>query len=260
MGRDLQKPYSRSDYASALALNAAVKPFNLAVLFGVLAVGVFLIDAPIALTLAFALAVYAAACAVSFFDDDEAEKVLARERGERRAALEGRSPRVDPRMLAPEIRTHLAAAHDREARIRQAIEGTDLPYTEVLDEVDGFVRLMERTAGRAQLLYDALADNPPERVEQRLHEVKREGDPTRRELVEALTHQLHVQRRMHGQLVRFFDEMERVVIEMDTIRGQLLSVSASTDEQTRKELAGEVRSLREDMGALAEGMEEAYRP
>ena len=259
MAEDLQKPYSRSEYASALALNAAVKPFNLAVLFGVLVAGVVLIGCPVVLTLAFALAVYAAACAVTFFDDDEADRVLARERGERRAELEG-TPRVDPRMLAPEIRSHLAGAHDREARIRQAIEGTDLPYTEVLGEVDGFVRLMERTAARAQLLYDALADNPPEQVERRLHEVKRTNDPTRRELVEALTHQLEVQRRMHGQLVRFFDEMERVVVEMDTIRGQLLSVSASTDAQAQKELAGEVRSLREDMGALAEGMEEAYRP
>ena len=47
--------------------------------------------------------------------------------------------------------------------------------------------------------------------------------------IDALTHQLSVQRKMESQLARFYDEMERMVVELDTIRGSLVSVSASTD-------------------------------
>ena len=63
---------------------------------------------------------------------------------------------------------------------------------------------------------------------------------------------------MEVQLQRFYDEMERIVVELDTVRGNLVSVSASTDAAAQKELASEVRSLRERMGAVADGIGEAY--
>ena len=47
-------------------------------------------------------------------------------------------------------------------------------------------------------------------------------------------------------------------MELDTVRGNLVSVSASTDAANQQELAAEVRGLREEVGALAEGMSEAY--
>ncbi len=45
-----------------------------------------------------------------------------------------------------------------------------LPFAEVSEEIDRLVRLMEKTAARAQLLYDGLADNPPAAVEVRRRE------------------------------------------------------------------------------------------
>ena len=63
---------------------------------------------------------------------------------------------------------------------------------------------------------------------------------------------------MQAQLSRFGDEMERILVELDTIRGQAVSVSASTGAAKGHELAGDVRSLREQMGAVADGMAEAY--
>jgi hypothetical protein len=63
---------------------------------------------------------------------------------------------------------------------------------------------------------------------------------------------------MEGQLQRFYDEMERILVELDTVRGNLLSVSASSERANQERLAGDVRALREEVGAVAAGMSEAY--
>ena len=249
------EPYRRRDFAGALAANAAAKPFNVVVLVATMAAAVA-VGGSIGLALAVALLVYAAACVRTFFDEQEADAVLARVRSDRRERLTSGTPRLKLDELAPPIREHVRAARRRETTIREAIERSELPYEEVTVEVDGFVRAMERTAARAQTLYEALADNPPEHVEARLRQVK--GEPGREQLVEALEHQARVQRRMEGQLGRFYDEMERMTVELDTIRGSLLSLSASEGAETQTRLAGDVRSLRERMGTVADGMAEAY--
>jgi hypothetical protein len=76
--------------------------------------------------------------------------------------------------------------------------------------------------------------------------------------VEALASQLAVQRRMEVQLQGFYDGMERTLVELDTVRGNLISVAAvpMADHQTL--VAGEVRELRDDMDAVAEGVAAAY--
>ena len=165
---------------------------------------------------------------------------------------------MSPAALAPPIGGLLAGALHREARIRDAVERAELPYTEVLDEVERFVRAMEGTAARAQLLYEALAESPPAQVEARLAEVQAAGDPSRNELAAALTGQVAVLRRMERQLQAFYDQMEKILVELETVRGNLVSVSASTDAANSQQLAAEVRGLREEVGALADGMSEAY--
>ena len=249
------QPYRRREFAGALAANAAAKPFNVVVLIATMAAAVA-VGGTVGVALAVALLVYAAACLRTFFDEEEAEKVLARVRDDRRKQLTSDAPRVRLDELAPPIREHVRAARRREATLREAIERSELPYEEVSAEVDGFVRAMERTAARAQTLYEALADNPPEHVEARLAQVR--GEPGREALVEALEHQARVQRRMEHQLGRFYDEMERMTVELDTIRGSLVSLSASEGADAQERLAGDVRSLRERMGTVADGMAEAY--
>lgn len=248
------EPYRRRDFAGALAANAAAKSFNLAVLVATMAAAT-LVGASVLLALAVALIVYAVACARTFFDEEEADAVLARER-ERRLDRAPTAPALDAHGLAPPIREHVVAARRRERQIRDAVDRAELPYEEVSGEVDAFVRAMEGTAARAQTLYEALAETPPARVAARLEQVR--GEPGKQGLAEALEHQLRVQRRMEGQLRRFYDEMERMVIELDTVRGSLLTVSASEGSAAQSQLATEVRSLRERMGALADGMAEAY--
>ena len=139
-----RKPYSRDEFAGALVANATAKPFNIALLIGTMGAGV-LVGGSVAVALLAALVVYAIAVARTFFDEEEAEAVLTRERAERRAALESGTKRLDPGTLAPEVRRHLLAARAIEERIRDAIERAELPYEEVSTEVDSLVTLMELT-------------------------------------------------------------------------------------------------------------------
>jgi hypothetical protein len=253
MAKDLE-PYDRRDFAGALAANAAAKPFNLAVLVVTMGAAV-VVGGPVIVALLVALVVYAIACARTFFDEEEADKVLSRER-RGRAQARAKPTKLDLNRLAPAIRDHVLEARERERRIRDAISRAELPYEEISDEVDGFVRAMEATALRAQSLYEALTDSPPERVSARLQQV--EGDPSKAELAEALRQQLAVQQRMAQQLTRFYDEMERMLVELDTVRGSLVSLSATEGRAAQVRLAGDVRGLRERMGAVSEGMAEAY--
>jgi hypothetical protein len=249
-----RKPYGRGEFNRALIANAAFAPFNVAVLTVLLVVGILAGALPILAPVAAVL--YLAGAARTYLDEDVADKVLARERAQRRRRLEGARPKLDERRLTPGIARLVHESRVREDRIRAAIEQADLPYEEVATVVDRFVAAMEDTARRAQLLADALADSPPEQVRARLRQVQ--GDPAKAELTDALTSQLETLERMQGQLERFGTEMERILVELDTIRGQIVSVSASTGTAKGQELAGEVRALREQMGAVADGMAEAY--
>jgi Tfp pilus assembly protein PilO len=249
-----KRPYSRDEFAGALVANAVAKPFNIALLVGTMAAGV-VFGPSVLLALLAALVVYAIAAAWTFFDEEEAEQVLTRERAQRREAIEAGTVRLNPATLAPAVRRHLLAARGIEERIRDAIERAQLPYEEVSTAVDELVSLMELSASRAQLLYEALDESPPSRVAARLRELEGSG---KAELISALEHQLSVQRKMERQLESFYDQMERVVVELDTIRGSLLSVSASTDVANQQRLAGDVRALRDELGSLAEGMSEAF--
>jgi hypothetical protein len=248
------RPYSRGEFAGALAANAAAKPFNLGLLLLVVGGGLA-VGAALPVALAAGLVVYLAAAARTFFDGEEADRVLARVRADRRAQLEQRRDRLDPATLAPPIARRLQEARATEARIRDAIDRAQLPYEEVSGEVDALVGLMEQSARRAQLLHETLEETPPARIARRLAELQGSG---KTDLIDALEHQLAVQNKVAAQLERFYDEMERVVVELDTVRGTLASVSASTDAANQQRLAADVRALRDELGALASGMSEAY--
>ena len=251
-----RRPPSRSEFNRALILNAMFDPFAV-VLLAALVVAGFLLGA-VGILAPVGLVLYGAAAARAYLDEEVADRVFERERLKRQGGLAEGEDRIDPSTLAPPIGGLLEGALQRESRIRQAIEGAELPYTEVLDEVGRFVRAMETTARRAQLLYEALSETPPATVEARLAQLTRTNDPARAELVAALAGQVKVLHRMEGQLQSFYDRMERILVELDTVRGNLVSVSASTDAASQQQLAADVRTLREEVGALADGMAEAY--
>ena len=250
------KPFSRAEYNRALVTNALLDTFNVVLLAAVLIVGIVIGE--VGLLAPIAVVLYLAGAARTYFDSDVAEKVLEREKAKRQKTLKRTGPApLDVSQLTPGIGRIVMQARQREAQIRQAIAGADDPdIAQIGSEVDGFVVAIEETARRAQSLADVLRDTPVAPVQQRLDQVK--GDPAKKELADALATQLQTLERMRGQLARFGDEMERILVELDTIRGQIVSLGATTGNAKGTELAGEVRSLREQVGAVADGMSAAY--
>ncbi len=176
--------------------------------------------------------------------------------GEReRRALHDKAARTHVFIGLPELPPPLSPALARyvhEARaIEESVRQARTPYRDVAREVSELAAYIEDSARRAQPLYSALAQRPVAEIERRLAEA--EGKP---ELVEALRTQLPIQRRMQAQLERYFDHLERVVVELDTVRAGLLTVAASTDDHDL--LAERVRDLRDEMVAASEGFSEAY--
>jgi predicted Ser/Thr protein kinase len=249
-------PYTPRDYNRALILNALSAPFGVVVAAGVVVAGILL--GALSFLLPLAIVLYIASAARTYFDDDVQKGVLAREGASHHKRLEKGRPERDLSEFSPRLADLMARALERDARIRAAIDRAELPYEEVSEEVDRFLATMWQTAARAELLSEGLRDSPPEAVARRLQEVQAAGDPAKAELVDALSQQLAVQQKMERQLVHFYDQMEQVLVELDTVRGHLITVSASTEADNQERLADDVRDLREEMGAVAEGMAAAY--
>jgi hypothetical protein len=252
-----KKPYSRDEYNKALIANALLDPFTISITAAMLMAGVLL--GSLVFLAPAAAAVYIGSAIRTYFDEESAQKVLERERKRRGKAIEsGRRPAVDPKTLAPPIARLIAEARKREQQVVTAIERSELPYEEVTTEVESFLAAMDATALRAQALYEALADTPPVEIQKRLAAVREGGLAETKELAVALDVQLTTMQRTERQLQRFYVEMERILVELDTVRGQVVSMSAAADRTQQDQLAADVRGLRERMGAVSEGMAEAY--
>jgi hypothetical protein len=256
MARDMQRPPTRAELNRMLVGNALTKTWPNVLLPAGLAIAGLLIGLELIVLLPIAVVAWLALSSVTYFDTDEAERVAERDRARRRGALES-GRRVGVQQLAPPVASHLQQVLTQEAHIRGAIERAELPFGEVSEEVDTFVRAAERTAERAQLLFEYLAEQDPRQVEYRYQQVQAEADPSKKALAEALYTQLQAMHRARKELESFYTEMERIAVELGNIRGQLLSVSAASEGATQRQLASDVRDLREQMGAVAEGMNEA---
>jgi Protein kinase domain len=193
--------------------------------------------------------------------DDVVGRALAKDPSDRyesasalgAAAVEAAS--AEDARLAPPIAQLLAAARRNEQGIRAATEGARPQYSEVSREVEGFLHAMEQTAAHAQLLSEALELLPREQFERRLADIRSSHAPGKAQLVDALAKQLQVQRAMEARLETSYAEMERILVELETVRGQVLSAADSGDVEAERRLAGSVRALRDELSAVDEGME-----
>ena len=253
--KDLDRPPTRSELNRLLIGNALTKPLPNVLFPALIAIGGLIAGAT--WVLAVALVAYAAFAAVTYFDGDEAERVAGQERAKRRRASEKANPRVSPGALAPPIGQRLHAVATEEQRINRAIAQAELPFEEVSGEVDSFVRAAEGTAQRAQLIYEYLSDHDARAVDARLAQLRAADDPSKRALLEAVEAQARALQRGQQQIDRFYTEMERIAVELGNVRAELLSVSAASEAAGQQRLAGEVRDLREQMGAVSAGMSEA---
>ena len=248
-----RRPVTRGDLGRELAVNAALKPLNIAapavvVVVG-LVLGVPLIAVPVAVLL------YVVLCLQTFFDSREAEKVGRAAYAEARP----RRPALDASTLAPEIARPLEQARATAAAIRRAVAEADQPLDDVVAEVDGLVSAMETSARRAQLIASTLAEGQDVRSIDR--DIARRSSSTDPD-VQALVRDLQAQRasivRLQDKLDRFQVGMERICASLALLRTSVAEMSASEEEAAQRDLTAQARELRERTDLLAQSMSEAF--
>jgi hypothetical protein len=247
---------TRERLGRELAVNAATKPLAIGVGAAV-AVAAFVIGT--AWLLAAAVALYLALAVTTFFDGDEAERVgrdvrekaRTRERTQRTAAL------------TPKLALLVERARAEEQRLVQAVAELDVPYEDVVVEVERLTSEMERIAQRAQLIANYLGEQRPEDVRRRVHELRGqqggsdESVRTRGRTIDALTRQLHVLDALQAELDRFGVEMEHLIASLAIVRGEVVRMTVAGEAAGQEEVGAQLRELRERVGAVSEEISEA---
>ena len=250
---------TRKSLQRELVLNAATKPLALGV-GATVAVAAFVVGTP--WLLAVAVVAYLALAVTTLFDSEEAGRVG---RATYRRASSAKEQRRVPKGLAPPIAALVQRAHVEERRIDRAIEASGLPFTDVSIEVEHLMSELERNAGRAQVLWAYLDEQRPEELRQRLHTLRKQtsGDAetarSRQRAFAALEHQLQVGETLRSEYARFVAEVEHLIASLGIVHGELVRISIADEAIAQDVLAGQVRDLRQRVGAVAEGMTEAAK-
>lgn len=252
MPGEMQRPPTRGALTRAIAVNAATKPANVVVPAAIAIVAALL---GIVWLWPVAVLVYVALVLATFFDSNEAEAVGKRRRV---GSAQSQQRKLDPARLAPPIAERLQQALDEERQIRQTIEGSDVQMDDVSGEVDGLVTNLEKSAQRAQLVYDYLSEQDARTLDRRARELARSQDPDSQRAAAAVRDQMKVAENLQATLKRFYAQMDHAVVSLQTIRGELVRISVATEPEAQAQTAERVRNLREEVGAMADGMSEAY--
>src|SRR5512133_355442 len=249
---------TRGALARKLAVNAATKPLNIAVLGGLIVAGIVL-DLAFVVG-AIAIVAYLVLVALTFFDAEEAERIGAEAYAGRRRPVAA----LDLGTLEPRIAALVSQARETAAGTREAIAQADHPFDDVASDVDALVAAMDTSARRAQLISSTLTEQ--ERNGQDVGSLQRRIDDLRRRAqdadVRALIGDLEAQReatvRLRDRLERFEVGMERICASLGLLRTRLVEMSASEEEAAQRELARQSRELRERTDLLAEAMAEVF--
>jgi hypothetical protein len=237
--------------------NALTKPVNIVVPAGLLVAG-FLLGWLVVLA-PLALVVYALLAGFTLFDEREAARVLA----EARAAALPPVRELSTAGLPPEIAEPLHTAITEAGKIEQAIAQAKLPYAEVSTEVGVLLGEMEKVARKGTVINAYLSDPEVTGARQRLEALKHRarGDGPAAEAqgmaIEALQAQVKIQSELDDQFGRCCAELEHLAASLGVVRGQIVRMSVAEDASVQDDLADQVRSLRERVSAVAEGLTEA---
>jgi chromosome segregation ATPase len=250
---------TRGALARRLAVNAATKPLNVAVLGGLIAVGIVL--NLVVVVGAIAIVAYLVLVALTFFDADEAERIGNELYAGRRPDT---TPTLDVGTLEPRIAALVQQARETAAGIRDAIAQADHPFDDVAADVDALVAAMDTSARRAQLISSTLAEQARAGqdvagLERTIADLRgRTDDADVRALVADLEAQRDATARLEERLERFEVGMQRICASLGLLRTRLVEMSASEEEAAQRELARQSRELRERTDLLAEAMAEVF--
>ena len=249
---------TRGALARRLAVNAATKPLNVAVLGALIAVGIVL--NLVVVVGAIAIVAYLVLVALTFFDAEEAERVG----NELYAGRDRIPPTLDVGTLEPRIAALVQQARETAAGIRDAIAQADHPFDDVAADVDALVAAMDTSARRAQLISSTLAEQARAGqdvagLQRTIADLRgRADDADVRALVADLEAQREATARLEERLERFEVGMRRICATLGLLRTRLVEMSASEEEAAQRELARQSRELRERTDLLAEAMAEVF--
>ena len=253
---------TRGALARRLAVNAATKPLNVAVLGGLIVVGIVL--NLIVVVGAIAIVAYLVLVALTFFDAEEAERVGDELYAGRRPGGRDRAPALDLGTLEPRIAALVQQARETAAGIRDAIAQADHPFDDVAADVDALVAAMDTSARRAQLISSTLAEQARAGqdvagLQRTIADLRgRDDDADVRALAADLEAQRDATARLQDRLERFEVGMQRICASLGLLRTRLVEMSASEEEAAQRELARQSRELRERTDLLAEAMAEVF--
>jgi serine/threonine-protein kinase len=120
---------------------------------------------------------------------------------------------------------------DRLEAARRAARGIAAADPALAGSAEAALGALEHAVARARLIEEALADTPVASVERRLAAVRAGADPGKARLVAALASQLSVTRRMQAALDGWNVEIQRIVVELETVRGRVLADEAAAAER-----------------------------
>jgi len=253
---------TRGALARRLAVNAATKPLNVAVLGGLIVAGIVL--NLVVVVGAIAIVAYLVLVALTFFDSDEAERVGNELYGRRGSGRDQIAPALDLGTLEPRIAALVQQAREAAAGIRDAIAQADHPFDDVAADVDALVAAMDTSARRAQLISSTLAGQARAGqdvagLDRTIADLRgRADDADVRALVADLEAQRDATARLQERLQRFEVGMQRICASLGLLRTRLVEMSASEEEAAQRELARQSRELRERTDLLAEAMAEVF--
>jgi predicted nucleic acid-binding Zn-ribbon protein len=188
---------------------------------------------------------------MTFFDANEAERVG---QATRRVA-----PRAELR-LDPDIAAELDAARAQQRRIEATVASADLPFAEIREEAARLVAAVADTAARAQRLRDEITAQDRPRLRARLRQLEAgPPDPEREATAQAVREQCAVLDELERSFARYAGEIERINASLGTVHGRLVQAAVASDEARGRELAGDVRELRERAEVLTKTMADALQ-
>jgi hypothetical protein len=252
-------PVTRQLLARRLVVSAATRPLNVgvgvAVLVAALVLGsVWLIPV--------AIAVYLGMVVSTLFDGDRAEEVGRLTYVEKRPQLAEIELRP---FMADEVTRKVGLARDQERRLRKAIAEAAFPVHGLEHEADGLMQALDNLARRADEIYEYLGGEEESTIRERLERLRSvpSGDAAvdgaNAQAVVALEEQLAVRDQLGRQLLRFDAQMEHITATLGAINAQVVRMSVEEEAAAQSRVAEQVRDLRSEVTAAADGMQEAYR-
>ena len=249
-------PVTRRVLAREIVISSAKRPLNIAVAAVVVAAAVVFSAHWL---LPIALVIYAGMIVASALDGERAERVGDATYAKRKELNE--APREFPPYLSRRVTERVQAAVAEEQRLRRSLR--DTPFVEVSAEVDRLMDALGELAKHADRLEAYLAEEDESAIRRRLERLRAVTDDpavgrVNAEAAAALEEQLAARGQVERHVARFEAQIQHIAATLGALHAQVLRMSVEEEAGAQARLASEIRALRNEVGATADALEEAF--